>query len=80
MDDVTTATTRHMSMSLDGFAAGPSQSREHPLGIGGRELHTWHLGDVTDEADLTAQSWLPERLALTLPSVRCTVQRVRCRR
>jgi len=29
------------SISLDGFAAGPDQSREHPLGVGGRALHTW---------------------------------------
>src|SRR3954454_24208692 len=53
-----TATTCHMSISLDGFVAGPSQSRENPLGVGGRQLHTWHLGEVSDEADLTAQSWL----------------------
>src|SRR5262245_17734919 len=29
------------SMSLDGFVAGPSQSRENPLGIGGDRLHEW---------------------------------------
>jgi dihydrofolate reductase len=28
-------------MSLDGFVAGPSQSVEHPLGIGGVRLHEW---------------------------------------
>jgi len=28
-------------MSLDGFVAGPSQSVEHPLGIGGMRLHEW---------------------------------------
>ena len=32
-------TTCHMSISLDGFVAGPDQSREHPLGKRGRELH-----------------------------------------
>jgi dihydrofolate reductase len=47
-----------MSISLDGFAAGPDQSRENPLGVGGRQVHEWHLGEVTDEGDLTAQSWL----------------------
>src|SRR3954452_7416470 len=52
------AATCHMYKSLDGFAAGASQSRENPLGVGGRQLHTWHLGEVSDEADLTAQSWL----------------------
>ena len=29
------------TVSLDGFAAGPSQSLEHPLGVGGTELHQW---------------------------------------
>jgi dihydrofolate reductase len=29
------------SISLDGFVAGPNQSRENPLGIGGMQLHQW---------------------------------------
>jgi dihydrofolate reductase len=29
------------TISLDGFGAGPHQSREVPLGIGGEELHEW---------------------------------------
>jgi len=29
------------SISLDGYSAGPDQSREEPLGIGGEELHEW---------------------------------------
>ena len=32
-----------ISISLDGFVAGPSQSVEHPLGIGGERLHEWAL-------------------------------------
>ena len=52
-------TTCHMSISLDGFVAGPDQSREHPLGKRGRELHGWHLGDErANEADETAAGWL----------------------
>ena len=52
-------TTCHMSISLDGFVAGPDQSREHPLGKRGRELHGWHLGDErANEADETAVGWL----------------------
>jgi dihydrofolate reductase len=52
-------TTCHMSISLDGFVAGPEQSREHPLGKRGRELHGWHLGDErANEADETAAGWL----------------------
>ena len=30
-----------ISMSLDGFVAGPSQSIDNPLGIGGMRLHEW---------------------------------------
>src|SRR3954466_1193754 len=52
-------TTCHMSISLDGFVAGPDQSREHPLGKRGRELHAWHLGDErANAADETAAGWL----------------------
>jgi dihydrofolate reductase len=28
-------------MSLDGFIAGPDQSPENPLGVGGEQLHEW---------------------------------------
>jgi dihydrofolate reductase len=30
-----------ISMSLDGFVAGPSQSVHNPLGLGGMRLHEW---------------------------------------
>jgi dihydrofolate reductase len=30
-----------ISVSLDGFVAGPRQSVENPLGIGGEQLHEW---------------------------------------
>jgi len=33
-----------ISMSLDGFVAGPNQSEEHPLGEGGEQLHEWVVG------------------------------------
>jgi dihydrofolate reductase len=29
------------SVSLDGYGAGPNQSLDHPLGIGGTALHGW---------------------------------------
>ena len=52
-------TTCHMSISLDGFVAGPDQSREHPLGKRGIELHGWHIGDErANEADEIAAGWL----------------------
>src|SRR3954451_12040129 len=31
----------HISISLDGFVAGPNQSEENPLGVGGERLHDW---------------------------------------
>jgi dihydrofolate reductase len=31
----------HISMSLDGYVAGPNQSQEEPLGEGGEGLHDW---------------------------------------
>ena len=35
--------TCHMSISLDGFVAGPDQSPDNPLGVGGLQLHQWHF-------------------------------------
>jgi dihydrofolate reductase len=30
-----------ITMSLDGYVAGPDQSEENPLGVGGTQLHQW---------------------------------------
>jgi dihydrofolate reductase len=30
-----------ITVSLDGFVAGPNQGRENPLGVGGEQLHEW---------------------------------------
>jgi len=47
-------------MSLDGFAAGPDQSLDNPLGVGGMRLHEWvfatrlgraMMGEQGDEAN-----------------------------
>ena len=43
--------TSHMSISLDGFVAGPDQSEDNPLGIDGRKLHDWHLNDPKHPVD-----------------------------
>jgi len=52
-------TTCHISILLDGFVAGPDQSRENPLGKRGRGVHSWHLGDErANDADATAVGWL----------------------
>jgi dihydrofolate reductase len=32
-----------MAISLDGFGAGPDQSVENPLGVGGERLHEWMI-------------------------------------
>ncbi len=48
-----------MSISLDGFVAGPDQSQDDPLGKRGKELHKWHLGDErANEDDAKASAWL----------------------
>jgi dihydrofolate reductase len=31
----------NITTSLDGYIAGPDQSTQHPLGIGGEQLHEW---------------------------------------
>ena len=51
-------TTCHMSISLDGFVAGPDQSLEHPLGRRGIELHHWHLDEPLHDADARARDLL----------------------
>src|SRR3954452_7480798 len=35
------------SISLDGFGAGPNQSLDNPLGVGGPALHEWVFGTRT---------------------------------
>lgn len=36
-----------ITMSLDGYVAGPGQSRDNPLGVGGERLHEWMLATRT---------------------------------
>jgi dihydrofolate reductase len=40
-----------MSMSLDGFIAGPNVSREYPMGVNGENLHTWLFNTPKDKVD-----------------------------
>jgi dihydrofolate reductase len=49
--------TCHVSISLDGFIAGPDQSRENPIGVGGMKLHQWHIhaDDQTHSGDVDAR-------------------------
>ena len=50
-----------MSISLDGFVAGPNQDLDNPLGVGGLQLHHWHLDDPIHEADASARDSLMKR-------------------
>ena len=48
--------TCHVSISLDGFLAGPNQSLENPIGVGGLKIHEWHFQDEPDnQADVAAR-------------------------
>lgn len=38
---MTRVRVHNFSVSLDGFAAGPDQSEQDPLGVGGPRLHEW---------------------------------------
>jgi dihydrofolate reductase len=43
------STVLYMSMSLDGFIAGPNESPDNGLGDGGHRLHQWILPDAEDD-------------------------------
>jgi hypothetical protein len=42
-----TSVTSQISMSLDGYVAGPNQSIDNPIGDGGLRLHEWALATDT---------------------------------
>jgi dihydrofolate reductase len=48
-----TTVSCHMSISLDGFVAGPDQTPDNPIGVGGMSLHAWHqhAGEPGREVD-----------------------------
>ncbi|VEG55084.1 dihydrofolate reductase [Mycolicibacterium aurum] len=41
-------TNLSMSISADGYVAGPHQDEANPLGVGGQLLHGWHIGPDKD--------------------------------
>lgn len=59
-----------ISMSLDGYTAGPRQSTEEPLGVGGERLHDWVIrlaawraphgleGGEVNESTSVMEEWL----------------------
>lgn len=48
------ATVLYMSMSLDGFIAGPNVSLDNGLGDGGQRLHDWFFPGAADDGDFDA--------------------------
>jgi dihydrofolate reductase len=40
---MTRVRVHNFSISLDGYGAGPRQTREEPLGVGGEALHDWYV-------------------------------------
>jgi dihydrofolate reductase len=47
---MTEVRVQNFSLSLDGYAAGPHQGIEHPLGVGGELLHTWMFPEAGPRA------------------------------
>jgi dihydrofolate reductase len=45
-----TSVTADMTISLDGFVAGPRQSLEHPMGVGTESLHRWQFEQPEENA------------------------------
>ncbi len=44
------------TISVDGFGAGPNQSLENPLGVGGGELHQWFFPTKTFQQNVLGKS------------------------
>jgi dihydrofolate reductase len=49
------ATVLYMSISLDGFIAGPNERVDNGLGDGGERLHDWLTGALTDPKEVLAR-------------------------
>ena len=45
------STVLYMSMSLDGFVAGPNETIDNGLGDGGERLHEWVLGPASEQLE-----------------------------
>jgi dihydrofolate reductase len=45
------AVVLHVTMSLDGFIAGPDVGVENPMGVGGLRLHEWLFNSDASETD-----------------------------
>jgi dihydrofolate reductase len=49
---IVSATVLYMSMSLDGFIAGPNEAPDNGLGDGGHRLHEWVMKGAGDDLEL----------------------------
>ncbi|GAB3247424.1 dihydrofolate reductase family protein [Nocardioides dilutus] len=47
--------TAHFTISLDGYMAGPDQTLDEPLGVGGEDLHRWMFDEASHPADVTVK-------------------------
>ncbi|MFB8009276.1 dihydrofolate reductase family protein [Nocardia sp. NPDC056000] len=58
----------NLSISLDGYVAGPDQSPDNPLGVGGEDLHTWifdtDYGRGMSGAAVTGEDGVDQRYAV----------------
>lgn len=44
------------TISIDGFGAGPNQSLQNPLGVGGGNLHQWFFPTKTFQQNVLGKS------------------------
>ena len=44
------------TISIDGFGAGPNQSIDNPMGVGGEDLHQWFLPTITFQQNVLGKS------------------------
>ncbi|HEX3433404.1 MAG TPA: dihydrofolate reductase family protein [Solirubrobacteraceae bacterium] len=65
-----------LSISLDGFLAGPNPSEEHPLGEGGMQLHEWAFALAAwrephgrDGGEVNASTAVMERMTSNIGAV-----------
>src|ERR671938_2000210 len=56
-----TKTSAHLSISLDGYIAGPNQDRDNPIGVGGLQLHQWHRVEPLHEGDRRSRDHLARK-------------------
>jgi len=53
----------NFAISLDGYAAGPDQSLDNPLGVGGSRLHEWAFATRTFQGGSDGETGLDDEFA-----------------